>query len=138
MWLFLFLSVFVFCYNYAKHTFMPTPLPPPPAPPKIPTGRELYDALMGHIEPELVTDASKLLDEKYKDETPEHHAARMKRYDLAFERYEESYREYMATLDAQVVRYRHQAFAHTELTDRAESDDGILAQLDGFFQTAIS
>ncbi len=93
---------------------------------------------MGHIEPELVTEASKTLDAKYKDETPEDHAARMKRYDLAFERYEQAYNEYMATLDAQVTRYRHQAFAHTELTDRSENEDGILAKLDGFFQTATS
>lgn len=116
---------------------MPTPLPSPPAPPKVPTGRELYDALMGHIEPELVTDAAKLLDEKYKNETPEHHTARMKRYDLAFERYETSYCEYMKTLDAQVIRYRREAFGHTELRDRAR-EEGVLDQLGTFFQQATT
>ena len=93
---------------------------------------------MGQIEPELVTEAAKVLDEKYKSETPEQHAARMKRYDLAFERYEEAYRQYMATLDDQVSRYRRQAFEHTELTDRRENDDGILARIDGFFQQTAS
>ena len=123
---------------------MPAPLPLPtgasakaglPAPPKIPTGRELYDALMGYIEPELVTDAARTIDAKYTNETPAHRAARMQRYDLAFERYEESYREYMATLDAQVVRYRREAFAHTELQDRA-GDESVLRQIGTFFQPA--
>ena len=103
----------------------------------MPTGRELYDALMGHIEPELVTNAAKELDAKYANETSEHHAARMKRYDLAFERYEEAYREYMATLDAQVVRYRREAYGHTELSDRAR-EEGILDQLGTYFQQATA
>ncbi len=112
---------------------MPTSIPPQP--PKIPTGRELYDTLMGHIEPELVTDMAKTLDVKYKDETPEQRALRTKRYDLAFERYEEAYREYMATLDVQVTRYRHQAFAHTEVQDRA-GEENVLDQLGSMFQQA--
>ena len=116
---------------------MPTPIPPPPAPPKIPTGRELYDALMSHIEPELVTDVAKTLDEKYKGETPEQHARRMDRYDLAFERYEKSYADYMATLDTQVTRYRREAFAHTELRDRA-AEENVLDQLGNFLQQATA
>lgn len=124
---------------------MPTPIPLPtvasvkagPQPPKIPTGRELYDALMSHIEPELVTEVAKTIEEKYKNETPEQHALRMKRYDLAFERYEEAYREYMATLDAQVTRYRREAFAHTELSDRS-AEESVLNQLGNFFQHATT
>lgn len=88
---------------------------------------------MSHIEPELVTDAAKTLEEKYKNETPENHAQRMKRYDLAFERYEQAYGEYMATLDTQVTRYRRQAFSHTELEDRA-SDQTLLDQIGSAFQ----
>ncbi|NOS68298.1 MAG: hypothetical protein HOO67_08160 [Candidatus Peribacteraceae bacterium] len=113
---------------------MPTPIPPP-QPPTVPTGRELYDALMSHIEPELVTEYAKTLDEHYKNETPENHTQRMKRYDLAFERYEEAYREYMATLDAQVTRYRKQAFSHTESQDRF-AEESVLDQLGNFFQHA--
>lgn len=112
-------------------------LPTSPASPKIPTGRELYDALMGHIEPELVTDAVKMIDGKYNDETPENHAMRMKRYNLAFERYEESYRQYMATLDAQVTRYRRAAFAHTELQDRS-AEESVLERIGTFLQRAAA
>ena len=116
---------------------MPTPLPPPPAPPKIPTGQELYDAIMHYIEPELTSVNAKKLDEIYKNETPENHVERMKKYDLAFERYEKAYREYMATLDAQVTRYRREAFNHTELKDRAE-EESIFGQLGTFFQQATT
>lgn len=111
--------------------------PVPPTPPKIPTGRELYDAIMGHIEPELATDAAKTLDDKYKNETPEQRAARIRRYDLAFGRYEEAYSEYIATLDAQVTRYRRAAFAHTESRDR-DAEKGVLGRIGTFFQQAAA
>jgi hypothetical protein len=114
---------------------MPTPIPPAPVPPKIPTGQELFDALMMHLEPELTSTKAKTLDEKYKNETPADHAARMKRYDLAFERYETAYNEYMATLDAQVKRYSRDSLAHTERKDQA-NDQGLLSQFDTFFQAA--
>ncbi len=102
-------------------------LPPPPVPPAIPTGRELYDALMGHIEPELTTAGRTLLPETYKNETAEDKAARMKRYELAFERCEQSYNDYLQTLDTQVNRYRREAFAHVEIRDRAR-DEGFFDQ----------
>lgn len=114
---------------------MPSPLPSPPAPPAIPTGQELFDALMGHIEPELVSSQTKTLEKTYKDETPAEHATRMKRYDLAFERYDTAYREYMATLEAQVGRYRRSALEHAELRDRAE-DEPVLGNFDVLFQQA--
>ena len=114
---------------------MPIPIPSPPVPPKIPTGRELYDALMVHIEPELTSEGSKLIAETYKNETPENKAARMQRYQLAFERCQQAYDEYMQTLDAQVTRYRHEALAHVELSDRSH-DEGMLDQLGSLFQQA--
>ncbi len=116
---------------------MPVPLLPPPAAPKIPTGRELFDALMAHIELELVTENAKKLQEQYKNETPQDHKQRMKHYDLAYERYDQAYKDYMATLDAQVARYRRESFAHTELKDRA-SDEGLLGQFGNFFQQAAA
>ncbi|MSR87463.1 hypothetical protein EXS70_04845 [Candidatus Peribacteria bacterium] len=114
---------------------MSTPIPPSPTPPKIPTGKELYDALMEHIEPELTSEGSKLIEEKYKGETPENKAARMQRYDLAFERYEQAYHDYMDTLDTQVVRYRREAFSRSELEDRKQ-EEGLLDQLSSLFEKA--
>ena len=88
---------------------------------------------MSHIEPELTTENAKTIDEHYVDETPDEHAARMKRYDLAFERCQRAYEEYMETLDTQVNRYRREVLSHTELKDRAE-DEGLLGQFANLFQ----
>ena len=116
---------------------MPTPVPAPPAPPTIPTGRELYDALMAHIEPELTSAQAKTLTEKYKGETPDQHAARMQRYELAFERCQQSYDEYMQTLDTQVKRYRKEAFTHAETQDRSR-DENVLTKFGNFFQSSAA
>jgi hypothetical protein len=114
---------------------MPDSSSNPPSPPAIPTGQELYDALMGHIEPELTTEGQETLAEKYKGETPEEQEERKKRYELAFERYEQAYQDYIQTLQAQVERYRRNSFQHVELEDRVE-EEGLLGRLqDAIFRS---
>lgn len=93
--------------------------------PVIPTGQELFDAIMHHIEPELTSSEVGGLKEKYKNETAGEKALRMKRYSIAFERYDQAYGDYIGTLGAQVERYRKQSFQGVELEDR-ERDKGIL------------
>ena len=88
-------------------------------PPVIPTGQEIFDAIMGQIEPELTTEGIKTLAEKYKNETPANEYERRKRYALAYERYEKAYDETMATLHTQVDRYRRSSFSQVEQEDRA-------------------
>lgn len=87
--------------------------------------------LMAHIEPELTSEQSKTLAEKYKNESPEERALRKQRYDLAFERCQRAYNEYMATLDAQVARYRRDAFLHAEMEDRSH-EEGAIGRLGSF------
>ncbi len=99
------------------------------SPPKVPTGQEIFDAIMGHIEPELTTEGLKTVPVTYKNETPEQLAARKQRYELAFERYEQAYEGYMQTLHAQVGKYRRASFTNAELNDRRH-DEGALGQLD--------
>lgn len=111
------------------------PTPTPPSPPKIPTGQELFDTLMAHIEPELTTEGKKLAAEKYKNETEEQKAERMKRYELAFDRCNKAYTDYMATLDVQVERYRRDSFNFVEQQDKQEEAnaiDTITAFIQGF------
>ncbi|OGJ55599.1 hypothetical protein A3D88_00570 [Candidatus Peribacteria bacterium RIFCSPHIGHO2_02_FULL_52_16] len=99
-----------------------------PARPVIPTGQELYDSLMGHIEPDLTTESLKMLEQKYAGETPEQTAVRKQRYDLAFERYDQAYADYVETLHAQAHRYRRQSFVQAEVENR-EQEGGILNSL---------
>ncbi len=108
----------------------PTPIPAVivPPPPKIPTGQELFDAIMGHIEPELTTEGIKDLETRYAAETPQQADARRKRYTLAFDRYEQAYEGYMATLHAQVMRFRRASFDQVETEDR-QDEGGFLQAL---------
>ena len=108
---------------------------PAPIPPQIPTGQELYDALMAHIEPELTTEGAKSLAAKYQNESPVDRAARKKKYELAFERCQKSYDEYMATLHTQVGRYRRDAFRHAEVEDRSH-DSTMLDAIGNYFLKA--
>jgi hypothetical protein len=101
-------------------------------PPVIPTGQEIFDAIMGQIEPELTSVGVKTLEAKYKNETATDSYERRKRYALAYERYEKAYDETMATLHTQVDRYRRSSFAQVEQEDRANEStafDAITHQL---------
>lgn len=105
-------------------------------PPKIPTGKEIYDAIMGHIEPELTSAGVAAAAEAFKKETHEQQEARQKRYELAFERYEQAYQGYMATLHSQVQRFRKSSFDQVEMEDRSQ-DAGFLDQIStSMFQPA--
>lgn len=101
-------------------------------PPKIPTGQEIFDAIMGHIEPELTTQGLETLEQKYVNETQEERDARKKRYALAFERYETAYEGYMGTLHAQVTRYRRESFGRAEMEDKQE-DQSVLDRINQSF-----
>ncbi|MEN9561259.1 MAG: hypothetical protein RIQ56_532 [Candidatus Parcubacteria bacterium] len=108
--------------------------PPPPTQgsgqttaPRIPTGQELYDTIMGEIEPDLTSSGIKTLAEKYKDEKPGETIMRKQRYELAMERYNQAYSDYIETLHAQVERYRRSSFNEIELKDRAR-ESSILDQ----------
>ena len=113
---------------------MPPTQTQPPVPPKIPTGQEVFDAIMGHIEPELTSEGTKMLDERYKNETPEELDTRKKRYVLAYERYEQAYEGYIETLHAQVMRYRHESIVQVEVEDRMEDAKAIDVLSKGFLQ----
>ncbi|MBI3331899.1 hypothetical protein HYZ99_02980 [Candidatus Peregrinibacteria bacterium] len=102
--------------------------PPAGAAPVIPTGQELFDVIMGQIEPELTTEGVKTLDQKYQNETAEGLMERKKRYDLAFERYDQAYEGYVGTLQAQMQRYRKHSFNQAEMEDR-QSEGNFLDRI---------
>ncbi len=105
-------------------------------PPRIPTGQELFDSIMEHIEPELTSQGVKKLAETYKNETPADQATRKQRYELAFERYEQAYQGYLDTLQAQVERYRHESFRQVELEDQNKEQSVMQRLQQSIFQIA--
>ncbi len=102
----------------------------PVTPPSIPTGQELYDAIMRNIEPELTSAESANLEKKYQGETPDQKQRRMQRYQLALDQYDRAYSEYIETLQTQVTRYKKQSLAEAEVEDRARDENllGSIAQ----------
>lgn len=89
--------------------------------------QELYDSLMSAIEPELTTSQLPLLDQKYKDETPEEADARAKRYDKAYEEYDKKFLEYSLEMQKNLRVYQRQSSASFERMDRTEEENQITA-----------
>lgn len=97
---------------------------------RILTGQELYDQIMAGIEPELVSTAIPALKEKYKDETPEQTKARAERYEQAYDRFDEAFDAYLATLDRDLHEYRRQAISSAEGRDKVQDSNLELQLLD--------
>ena len=98
----------------------------------LPTGTQIYDAIMGEIEPELVSAVIPTLEDTYKEETADEHEARMKRYEEAFSLYDRCYQAYMDKLTGEVRDRKRSARAESEQHEQAERDqeaEAVLAQI---------
>lgn len=103
-------------------------------PPTIPTPDELYDQLMSAIEPELTLSQAPLLAVKYKDETPEEHAERNRRYEKAFLKFYEVRDAYFADLSKRVSEYRKIILKTSE--ERADTQEQEqLSQIESLFSS---
>jgi hypothetical protein len=109
---------------------MQTPAPEvAPEPPRIPTGPELWDTIMGQINPDLTSEGLKHLDEKY---TPEQQAALEGRWETDRARCQEAADGTIATLQMQVKRYEQTPFRKIEDDDRAREErhlDGLTNEM---------
>lgn len=88
--------------------------------PALPTGREIYDTLMGAIEPDLLIAHVDGLEQRYARETVDDYGKRMERYRKAFDEYDRQYAEYMSALSQQVTTYRKVSRKALEEETRAE------------------
>lgn len=75
-------------------------------PPTIPSGAQIYDMIMGQIEPELTTDQTARLEQIAAGETPAQIKKRAQRYKRAFEEYDKRFESYVASLREQVHSYQ--------------------------------
>lgn len=98
----------------------------------MPSGRQVYDALMAGIEPELVSANLPLLTEQYQSETPEANAARMERYKQAFAKYDQVYAKWLSGVQAAVLAKRADAFQKAEIKSE-EADKQFLEELEQQF-----
>ena len=96
-----------------------------PEPPKVLFGHEIYDLLMGQIEPELVSANFPLLEAKMKGETEAAKKARGKRYNPAFIKYYEMLETYVAEMQAEIRRYKREARDAVESFVRSRNQKSI-------------
>lgn len=96
-----------------------------PKPPKIKSGREIYDSIMGQIEPELVSAEIPKLKEKYSNETTEQKSARGERYRKAFIKYYEMFEIYVADMREKIRRYQRNAMKTVEEISQWEDSSAL-------------
>jgi hypothetical protein len=96
---------------------------------------ELFDLLMGSIEPELTSAQIPLLDAKYKDETPEEKKLRGERYAAAFAQFEQTFALLMEAWDRSLAAFRDSAISGSKGRVAAQ-DVQRLEDIGGLIQDA--
>lgn len=76
--------------------------------------REIYDSLMAEIEPDLLLASIPLLDIKYAAETPTEHEARMKRYAVAYKKFEEAFLAFKSGVKGSIRTAKKQSLREKE------------------------
>lgn len=104
-----------------------------PEPPVIIPADELYDRIMGEIEPELVSNVLPTLKDRYVQETAEERMARAERYQHAFAEYEARLQEYAEDWNAQFRTFKRTALASLENAHRGD-ESGDLNALESSMQ----
>ena len=94
--------------------------------------KQLYNAIMADIEPDLLLEHIPLLDELYADETQADHAARVARYEEAYEKFDVALQQFMGEVHEEVRVSRREALKTKELRDRAE-EQTTLTHLESAF-----
>ena len=75
---------------------------------------EVYDLLMADIEPDLLLKSIPMLDEKYRAETSAEHAARLKRYQVAYTKFDQSFNEFSVKIGGSVRSMKRDALKQKE------------------------
>lgn len=83
-------------------------------PPPVLSGTELYDSIMGDIEPELLSANLPLLKDAYANETPDERAARAARYQAAYAEYDARFAKNCNDWNKQLHAYKRHALHNVE------------------------
>lgn len=101
----------------------------PPWPPPVLTGKELYDSIMGGIEPELLSVNFPIAPDAFKSETPKQRTERAKRYQAAFEEYDRRFAKHHSDWNEQLRIYKRHAMEYIE-RGAAMKEDSHLASIE--------
>lgn len=93
------------------------------------TGEQVFDVIMGAIEPELTSAQVDGLTAKYANETPEQKQEREERYNKAYEEYDRRFALFQKALDEKADAVHREAMRSVEANDRA-AEQADLANLE--------
>ncbi len=93
---------------------------------------EVYDVLMAEIEPELLLTNIPTLDQKYANETPAEHDARMLRYAEAYKRFDAELNNFMTDVNGNLRAGQRDALKAQEQQSQTE-EQAALSSLDSAF-----
>lgn len=88
----------------------------------LPSGQEIYDRIMGSIEPELVTDNLQTLDAAYPNEDPSDRKARYERYGKAFAEYKTTYDAWLKNLKDAMKAYKKAVAEAVQQTNQVKEN----------------
>lgn len=120
--------------------FMANQTNPPPIPVSVPvtmSPEEIFDGIMGPIEPELTSGQVKLLIEKYKDELPDATRARKERYKRAYEEYNRRFAAWKKELSSAVRSFQLHAMRSVEEESR-KNEEASLSHIEETLSSANS
>lgn len=82
---------------------------------------EVYDMVMGEIDTDLMLANISLLEETYRNETPEQHESRMQRYAVAYKKFDIEIAKFMIDVDNKVRTTQRKALQEKE--NAAQKDE---------------
>lgn len=97
---------------------------------QIPSGQEIYDAIMAGIEPELTTAGLETLEQVYANESEQDKAARAARYDAAFLEYDKQFQVYSDQWMDSLRSYKRTAVSSLEKENRETEDKAALDSIE--------
>lgn len=86
---------------------------------------EVYDMIMGEIEPDLLLKNIPLLDQTYAGETSEQHDARMHRYSVAYKKFDLAMAKFMTDIDGKVRASQREALRAKEAEAKQEESNAL-------------
>lgn len=87
--------------------------------------KQLYNAIMVDIEPDLLLEHIPYLDELYAGETEKAHADRMARYEESYKKFDTALQQFMGEVHEEVRVSRREALKAQEFRDRAEEQTAL-------------
>ena len=93
---------------------------------------QVYDMIMGDIEPDLLLANIPLLDETYQGETPEEHESRLQRYAVSYKKFDLEMAKFMTDVNGNVRATQRAALREKEDQAKTEEQNALTSIASAF------